>query len=141
MKMGKYFRKVVRIGKLARSRNCRATYKHCTHPDTETRNRFRATAMLRQDRFRGTNIQKARNSQTMQQTQAVVQVLAKENKRLWRAIKRVQEEKDEVIREMERKLFVVEQEREEKDEKINLLEHRNYVESVCGELIARTGGR
>ena len=40
------------------------------------------------------------------------------------------EEKDEVIRETERKLFVVEQEREEKDEEINRLEHGNYVESL-----------
>ena len=104
--------------------------------------------MLRRDRLRGTNIQKTRNSQTIQQTQALVQGLAKENKRLWRAIKRVEEdeermveEKDEVIRELERKLFVVEQEREEKDEQINLLEHRNYVQSVCGEITDTNGGR
>ena len=51
------------------------------------------------------------------------------------------EEKDEVIRELERKLFVVEKEREEKDEQINLLEHRNYVQSVCGEITDTNGGR
>ena len=97
--------------------------------------------MTRQDRFRGTNIQKSRNSQTMQERQALVQALAKENKRLWRAIQRVEEEKermveekDEEICEMKRKLFVLEQEREEKDEEINHLQHLNHVQSVCASL-------
>jgi hypothetical protein len=127
--------------------NCRATYKHCTHPDTETSSRFRAIAMPRQDRFRGTNIQKSRNSQTMQEGQALVQALAVskqckyENKRLWKAIQRVEEdkermaeEKDEEICEMKRKLFVLEQEREEKDEEISNLKHLNHVQSVCASL-------
>ena len=45
----------------------------------------------------------------------------------------MEEEKDEVICGMERKLFVLEQEREEKDNEIDLLEHRNYVESLFRE--------
>ena len=109
-------------------RDLRDTFvgKKLVQNNTEARNRVGAATMLRQHRFRGTNISKARN---LQPTQSVVQELVKENKRLWRENKRVKAEKDEAIRQMEVKLFVLEEEREEKDKEINLLEHKIYIES------------
>ena len=90
-------------------------------------NRSKVTTMPQQDRFQGTGIRKTQN---LQATQAVVRQLTKENKRMWRLIKRVEEDKDKEILELKAKVFILEEERKEKDNETKLMEHKQFIESL-----------